>query len=106
MLLESLYPIGGVVAGITSILVLVYIILSTEQRNPAGRHTQSEQRSPAVDDELLYLTSSVYPHPAYTYFPVLPFSTEPQALVQSTLPAFHPPVLSLYREQQEAIQPA
>ena len=106
MLLDSLSTIGGVVTGITLILVLVYTVLSAEQRKPAGNRGQSERHSPVVDEDLLYLTSSIYPYPEYSYFPVLAFSTEPQAVVQSTPPMLHAPVLPLYRERQEAIQPA
>lgn len=104
MLFDSLVTIGGVVVGIITILVLVYIILSAEQRNPAG--DQAQGRYPVTNEELLALTSAIYPYPEYSYFPALAFSTEPQAVVQATPPMLHSPVLSLYRERQEAIQPA
>lgn len=104
MLLNSILTVGGVAVGISMILVLVYIVLSAEQRKPAGE--QAQGRYPAVDDELLALTSSVYPYPEYTFFPVLAFSTEPQVVVQPTTPLLHTPVLAFYQERQEAIQPA
>lgn len=108
MLLDSLSTISGVVTGITIILGLVYIVLADEQRKETDKQAQGERYSPAlaIDDELLSLTSSIYPYPEYSYFPVLAFSTEPQALVQSTQQAPHTSVLPLYRERQEAIQPA
>ena len=104
MLFNSLVPIGGVAVGIMLILVLVYIILSAEAHKTAGEQAQGESPYPLTNDELLYLTSSVYPYPEYTYFPTLAFSMEPQAVAQP--PLVHPaPGFALYHDRREAIQP-
>lgn len=103
MLLDSLLPIGAVAIGLMMVMVLIYYILAAEPNQPTDPGGAALDHHPALDDDLLYLASSMYPYQEYAYFPVLPLSIERQEVAQPTT-AFRR--LSLPLERQEAIQPA
>lgn len=106
MLLTSLLPIGAVTVSVIMLMVLIYYILAAEPTPPTEPDGPAWDHHPVLDDDLLYLASSMVPYHEYVYFPVIPLSLEPREVAQSAQPTLPFPKLPLSLERQEAIQPA
>jgi len=105
MLLNSLLLLGAAGVGLVMVMVFIYYILTAEPGLPTEPSRSGWEHQPVLDDDILYLASSMYPYQEYAYFPVIAFSTEPQAVAQPIQPT--PPfgVLPFRLERQEASQP-
>ncbi|MBX3014799.1 MAG: hypothetical protein KF832_24980 [Caldilineaceae bacterium] len=106
MLLESLLIVGAVAVGFAMLIMLVYYILTADQSQPTETEGPTWNHPPVLDDDLLYLASSMVPYQEYAYFPVLPLSRDRQEVAQSLPQRTSLPVLPFQLERQEAIQTA
>lgn len=105
MLLESLLLVGAAAAGIIMLIMLIYFTLAAAPDRRTEPSSQGWDHYPVLDDDLLYLASSMVPYPEYAYFPALPLNIEQPAVAQSVQPTIAFPMLPLPLDRQEAIQP-
>ena len=103
MLLTGLLTVGAVAIGTMIVMVLIYYVLAAEAGQSTERLGSAFDHHPVLDDDLLYLASTMVPYPEYAYFPTLAISPDRQ---EATQPATAFRLIPLSFERQEATQPA
>lgn len=106
MLLDSLLPVGAAAVGISLLMGLIYYILAAEPGQPTEPNGPVWDHHPVLDDDLLFLASSLVPYPEYAYFPVPPLSLQWQEVTHPAPSTTTFAGLPLPLKRQEAIQPA
>lgn len=82
MLLESLLLVGAVAVAVAMFMVLIYYSLLTEPVKPTDADQPTLTHDPVLDDDMVYLASSLYPSYEYVYFPTLPLNLDRQHAAQ------------------------
>lgn len=71
MLLTSLLPVSIVAFTLAMLLTLIYYVLVTPKGDFSDDGQSVWNHHPALDDDMAYLATALYPRQEYVHFPVV-----------------------------------